>query len=152
MKKILGIVTSVVLAGAAHAASYGDAGCGLGSLVFNDQSGFVQIFAATTNGISANQLFGITTGTLNCGGGGSSPTALNYIEANKAVLANDIARGQGETLAGLSEVMGCQSSKDLGAQLQKNYNNIFPSQAVEAQAVESSIKNVIKTSGMSCRS
>ncbi len=152
MKKIFGIVSSVVLAGAAQAASYGDAGCGLGSLVFNDQAGFVQIFAATTNGLSANQLFGITTGTLNCGGGGSSPTALNYIEANKSVLANDIARGQGETLAGLSEVMGCQSSQELGAQLQKNYNNIFPTQAVEAQVVESSIKNVIKTASLSCRS
>lgn len=150
MKKILGIVTGVVLAGAAHAGAYGDAGCGLGSLVFNDQSGFVQIFAATTNGLSGNQTFGITTGTLNCGGGGSSPTALNYIEANKAVLANDIARGQGETLAGLSEVLGCKSSVELGSQLQKNFNTIFPSQAVDAQAVEGSIKNVIKASALNC--
>src|SRR5947207_15915430 len=41
------------------AAKYGPAGCGLGSLIFDADSGWTQIFAATTNGTSGNQTFGI---------------------------------------------------------------------------------------------
>ena len=47
------------------AAKYGPAGCGLGSMIFDPDSGFTQIFAATTNGTSGNQTFGISTGTSN---------------------------------------------------------------------------------------
>ncbi len=56
------------LALSAHAAPYGEAGCGLGSMIFGDSPGFVQVLAATTNGCSGSQTFGITTGTSNCGG------------------------------------------------------------------------------------
>ena len=35
--------------------AYGTAGCGLGSLVFGNQAGAVQILAATTNGTFASQ-------------------------------------------------------------------------------------------------
>ena len=46
-------------------AQYGMAGCGLGSVVISDD-GFLQVFAATTNGTSYSQSFGITSGTSNC--------------------------------------------------------------------------------------
>lgn len=150
MKKIFGLAATVLLSSASYAASYGDAGCGLGSMIFNDQAGFVQIFAATTNGTSGSQTFGITSGTLNCGGGGSSPTALQYIESNKVAIANDAARGQGEALVALSQMVGCQDSKAFGFVMQKNFNNIFPSQSVDAKSVESSVKKAIKTSALSC--
>ncbi|NCN28160.1 DUF3015 domain-containing protein [bacterium] len=146
MKKILGIVTSCVLASASYAASYGDAGCGLGSMAFGNQDGFVQIFAATTNGLSGNQTFGITSGTSNCGGGGSSATALQYIEANKVALANDVARGQGETLSALNQIMGCDASAS--SSLQQNFESIFATDS--AQQIESNIKAVIKTNKLSC--
>ncbi|MFN8945903.1 MAG: DUF3015 family protein, partial [Pseudobdellovibrionaceae bacterium] len=47
---------------------YGMAGCGLGSVVFGDKPGFIQIFAATLNSIGGNQTFGISLGTSNCEG------------------------------------------------------------------------------------
>src|SRR6186713_935077 len=50
----------------AAADGYGPAGCGLGSMIFEPDSGFTQVFAATTNGTSGNQTFGITSGTSNC--------------------------------------------------------------------------------------
>ena len=71
MKKIFGLASAVVLTSASFAGSYGDAGCGFGSMIFGNQAGFMQVFAATTNGTSGSQTFGITTGTLNCGGGSS---------------------------------------------------------------------------------
>ena len=71
------IAALVLAAAAAHAdadvtvsgtkSTYGTAGCGLGSMIFGDQKGAIQILAATTNSIFGTQTFGITTGTSNCG-------------------------------------------------------------------------------------
>jgi hypothetical protein len=150
MKKILALASVMALSGTAHAAAYGAAGCGLGSMLFQDQAGFVQIFAATSNGVSGNQTFGITSGTSNCGGGMGSASATDYIESNRNALANDISRGQGETLAGLSQVMGCSDSKAVGMTLQKNFRKIFPTQEVAAPAVETSIRQTLKSNGVAC--
>jgi len=46
------------MASTSFAASYGSAGCGLGSVIFKDQPGIMQILAATTNGTFGN---GIST-------------------------------------------------------------------------------------------
>lgn len=89
---------------------YGMAGCGAGSMVFANKPGMVQIFAVTTNGISGNQTFGISSGTLNCGESGLASNAQAFIKGNKVALQNDIARGQGETLLALKKVLKCQNS------------------------------------------
>lgn len=144
MKKLLVISALALLSSSAFAGGYGKAGCGLGSLVFGSENVmWKQVLAATTNGTFGSQTFGITSGTSNCGGGGSSPTTEQYIEANKVSLSNDIARGQGETLKGLSELMGCQGRSTFGSDLQKNFRTIFPSQNVDAKSVDQSIRTVI---------
>ena len=38
--------------------TYGTAGCGLGSMAFGNQKGFIQVLAATTNGLFGTQTFG----------------------------------------------------------------------------------------------
>jgi hypothetical protein len=121
---------------------YGAAGCGLGSVIFGQKPGIIQIFAVTTNGFMANQTFAISTGSLNCEDGGGS--ASHFIETNKLVLANDIARGQGETLASLSAIYGCQDSASFGKTLQQAYPTVFPSDNVSAEQVEKSIVDTIK--------
>ena len=68
------------------AAKYGPAGCGLGSLIFDADSGWTQIFAATTNGTSGNQTFGITSGTSNCDTGPTKQSAKNFVTANRVAL------------------------------------------------------------------
>jgi len=124
---------------------YGMAGCGLGSILFGDQSGIIQVFAATTNGLYGNNTIGMTIGTSNCDVNGGSASASLFIEANKEALAKDVARGNGETLASLSQLMGCKDSALLGAKLQGKYDTLFPSQAVEADAVSKSIVNAIQS-------
>ena len=99
--------------------NYGVAGCGLGSIVFGDQPGLIQVVAATLNGTGV-QTFGITSGTSNCGEAGKQARANQFIEVNKEALANDIARGTGDSVASLAEVMGCQNT-DFPTQLRKNY-------------------------------
>jgi hypothetical protein len=133
------------------AAKYGTAGCGLGSLIFSPGSGFTQIFAATTNGSSANQTFGITSGTSNCDTGPGSATAKNYVQANRVALAKDISRGKGATLSALSEVAGCSDSKAVGVKLRKNFKRIFPNAKVENEAVSQSVIDVLKSDvSLSC--
>ncbi|WP_438884847.1 DUF3015 family protein, partial [Bacillus cereus group sp. BC327] len=72
-----------------------------------------KVLGATTNGTSGNQTFGITFGTLGCDGTGTINSAQKlalFIDGNLDNLARDIARGEGETLATLSEVWGIQAS------------------------------------------
>lgn len=104
---------------------YGMAGCGLGSIVFGEQTGMVQIFAATTNGTSGNQTFGISSGTLNCGESAKSAKAEQFIQVNKVAIENDMARGQGETLTSLSQVMECTNT-NFPTDMKNSYRQMFP--------------------------
>ena len=90
--------------------TYGLAGCGLGSLVFGNQPGAVQILAATTNGTFGTQTFGITTGTSNCGPGLMAQGTKSFVEANREVLAKDISRGTGEAIGALAVINACADS------------------------------------------
>ena len=115
----------LVLAGtAAQAAEYGAAGCGLGSLAFHDQPGFIQVVAATVNETGV-QTFGITTGTSNCGPGVFNSQMDIFVDSNKVALSNEAARGQGETIAVLSSMMGCSDAAVVGSTLKSNYSEIF---------------------------
>jgi hypothetical protein len=115
--------------GSAFAArKYGMAGCGLGSIVFG--TGNPQISAGTTNTSFNSQLFGITTGTSNCTPDAESAAVLkqeSYVVANYATLSKELAQGQGQSVAGLAEVLGCESSvvPQFGSFAQSKYDALF---------------------------
>lgn len=143
MKKLLVVVAVALMTSSAFAAKYGSAGCGLGSMIFEgDQTWWKQVLAATTNGTGI-QTIGITLGTSNC----DSPAPLKvgqaeaYVEANKVALANDIARGNGETIVGLSKVYGCTNAAQFGQALKSNYSSIFAT----AEATSTEITHNINT-------
>lgn len=143
MKKSILILAAFVFVGVASARPYGTAGCGLGNLWFGKNS---QILAATTNGSSANQMFGISTGTSNCTDDGKSASLRLpiFVEANKIALANDIARGNGETVTTLAKVMGCSETTGVGEKLQSNFASIFPNERVTTQHVSETIVETVK--------
>ena len=134
------------------AAKFGPAGCGLGSLVFKPDSGFTQIFAATTNGTSANQTFAISSGTSNCDtGSGNAKSAKAFVQTNRAALAKDIARGRGETISSLSALAGCSDPRAVGVKLQRNFRTIFSSAKATDIQVSDSVVNVLSSdAGLSC--
>lgn len=133
------------------AAKYGPAGCGLGSLIFDADSGWTQIFAATTNGTSGNQTFGITSGTSNCDTGPTKQSAKNFVTANRVALAKDISRGKGETLTSLTELAGCKNPQAVGKKLRTNFKQIFRSSTVTDEAVGESVVGVLKSDAtLSC--
>ena len=102
----------ILVSPAAMAADYGMAGCGLGSMLIKDD-GIVQIFAATTNGTSYSQTFGITIGTSNCVSDGvvmADKEQEAFTELNLDNLQRDMAAGQGEYLAAFVTLLGCSEA------------------------------------------
>ncbi len=140
MKKFIAgaiLVSSSTLAFAAN--PY--AGCGLGSaVVFPDANEWHEhVLAATTNGTSGNQTFGMTSGTLGCeGANGPLKLAQAFMEDNMDQLALDAAKGQGETLAALAEVIGveAQDTAAFNRTMQSNFDSMFNADATSATAYE----------------
>jgi Protein of unknown function (DUF3015) len=140
---------------AAHGKStYGLAGCGLGSLVFGDQQGSIQILASTTNGTFGSQTFGISTGTSNCVESSSTTSgARAFIEGNREALAKEAARGGGETIATLSAIAGCKDAKEVGTALQKGFARLFPAggKAPAVKVSQNVIEELRADSSLACK-
>ena len=142
MKKIL--VLMISFGGlSAFANHYGEAGCGLGSVVMGKDGN--QILAATTNE-TGMQSFGISSGTSNCVDEGTVKAGREvplFIEVNRVALAKDAARGQGETLAGLAQLMGCQEQA-FGQAMKSNYDNIFVKTGMQPTAIRTGIEAMVQ--------
>jgi len=149
MKKLL-IMGALVLSlvsffGSALAAGYGDAGCGLGSIIFHHEQGEVQVLASTTNGTGI-QTFGITTGTSNCNPAGLvklEKEREEFAEKNYPTLVKEMAMGKGENLDTLASLYGCSqdSHADFGSLVQENFGNIVKSDSTSSQEMLSSLKS-----------
>jgi hypothetical protein len=149
MRKLASSIFILALAGVgavstAHAEPYGTAGCGLGSIIFGNSTGIVQIFAATTNGLFGTQTFGITTGTSNCVNTGLRvENTKQFIQANRETVSKEVARGSGETLSSITTLAGCSSSEAVGSTLQKEFKSIFPNEQVSDVAVSESLVSTL---------
>jgi hypothetical protein len=134
--------------------SYGSAGCGLGSLIFEPSNDFVQIFAATTNGLFGTQTFGITSGTSNCdGSAGAARNVESFIVANRSALAVEVARGRGETISSLSAIAACNNDVALARTLQSNFKTIFPNAIVTDRQVSVAMVGLMRNhAALACTS
>lgn len=136
MKKCLLAVLLLVMFGHVYAKAHGPAGCGLGLVLFEDKQGMgFNILAGLLNS-SGTQTFGMSTGTLGCEDATTAKvTAVSFVEANRVALANDIARGGGETLQTYLSMIGrtdADSQKNI-KKLQQNFSNIFSEESTPAQ-------------------
>lgn len=148
MKKILCLsALSIMMTFNASAENTGP-GCGLGAQLFDGQSGLgPHILAATTNGSSANQTFGMSTGTFGC----EVDQKINYqasvfVNENIQQIAVDFSRGQGETLDSLVNLLGvAEQDKDLFASVvRSNFADIFSSEKINAQGVLDNLAAVMR--------
>lgn len=140
--KILVIALMTVFSSLSFAKQYGEAGCGLGLQLMGKDGN--QVLAATTNASSYTQMFGISSGTSGCTEGGAvaqNKQVPAFIEVNKMALAIESARGQGETLAGLAQLMGCKADAFAPA-MKANYNKIFVESNMEPAAIEVGARSV----------
>lgn len=143
-----GLVLGLLMLGSTASfagAKYGMAGCGLGSIIFKPNGS--QSSAATSNGLGSNQLFGITAGTSNCKTTDELAVISkqeDFVAVNLGTLSKEMAQGSGESIAALSETLGCESGvqQNVAVELKANYHTIF--KAPGAMAVLDTTKNVLK--------
>lgn len=123
--------------------------CGWGSKLMEGNAGIApQVLAVTTNGTSGNQTFGITSGTSGCTKDGvvrsNWKTAL-FIDNNVNKLAHDTAKGSGESLDSLANLLNVEES-DKAAFFEvakNNFSSIFTSSDVSSKEVMSTLKNIL---------
>lgn len=104
---------------------YGMAGCGMGSVVFGQKPGMIQIFAGSTNHIGSNQSFGLSSGTSNCGEDQKQAATHKFIQINRVALEKDVVRGEGESIAALGQILECKNS-DFPVSMKRQYSTDFP--------------------------
>ena len=147
MKIILAFVVCAFTSTAVFAA--GDAGCGLGSLIWRSNTKLTQLFAITTNSSFGTQTFGITTGTSNCTAHGlvmKDKEQIYYVEANFKPLSTEMAQGRGENLMAFSDVMGCSQSarSAFSAMTKARYESILPSATTTPSQMLDAVKKEIR--------
>lgn len=147
MKKIMAVALLAGVSALSHADQ--DAGCGLGSIIWEGQSGLVpKVLAATTNGILGNQTLGISTGTLGCSQDGAVTSRVRlsmFTGSNIEKLARDMSVGQGETLNVLADLMGIpQPDKATFFQAtQRHFGTIFAPQNTTAGQVLAALQDMM---------
>lgn len=123
-------------------------GCGWGSMVFDGSDGLAShVMAATTNGTSGNQTFGMTSGT-----GGCDPSkpiqkmAYNFLDSNMDKVARDMATGNGESVTTLAGLMGVPEGKTqvFIKASQDNFGKIFSRDDVRSVDVYAAIINMMR--------
>lgn len=81
-------------------------GCGVGTNIFKGQTGlFAHTAAATTNGSTFNQLFGLTSGSLDCNPGATVSNEYQreiFVSANMDSISQEMAQGGGDHLRSLA--------------------------------------------------
>jgi len=147
MKKILlSAIAVIALSTTASATVNNQTGCGLGSQLIKDDSTVVMLsLQATTNNTSGNQTFGITSGTSGCKKTKfvMNERAEEFVASNMDQLAKEMAKGQGESIDTLAELLNVEDKATFAASLQQNYNSIYTSQKVEMNDV---LDNISTTS------
>lgn len=144
MKKTLALLALASLFTGAAAAK-DSSGCGLGTMLFDGKSGTApQVFAVTTNGTLGNQTFGITSGTLGCDSDGTVSLGM-FMGDNLDRVAQDAARGGGEALTTVADLMGIakQDRAMFYAVVKTHFAEIFASETVTAGEAIANLRAVL---------
>ena len=126
------IIIALLLSSIAIARADSSTGCGLGSMIWKENSIVSALFRATTNHSFSSQLFGITLGTSGCSQHSivkRDMYPVYYAEANLPELRHEMATGQGEYLATFAQVLGCSPEAQVQFMqwAQRSYGGMFAS-------------------------
>ena len=147
MKKV--IIAGLMVLTPLAAQATNSAGCGVGSQLFDGQSGLApNVLAATTNGISGNNTFGMSSGTLGCDQNDTVTAAADtFLDANMERVARDMATGEGEALETLATLMGVEAADraTFYSVSQSNFKTIYSRDDVSSSEVLASLKAVMSS-------
>ncbi len=122
-----------------HAKADSSTGCGLGSMIWKQNSIVSALFRATTNHSFSSQLFGITTGTSGCSQHSivkRDMYPIYYAEANLPELRHEMAMGHGEYLTTFAQVLGCSPAAqvEFTQWAKKSYGTLFISEKTDSKS------------------
>jgi hypothetical protein len=124
-------------------------GCGFGSMALGEETGLLSHLAATfLNGISGNQTFGISSGTLNCEQATELVSVQEvevFVADNMDHIATDAAVGEGAYLSALADLLNVKEDArmDFYTNMQLNFDSIFSGADAHASDVTRSIVKLI---------
>ncbi|MHA1550081.1 MAG: DUF3015 family protein [Alphaproteobacteria bacterium] len=131
MKKLFAL-TLVASISAVSAIKADNTGCGLGSMVWAGERGWVyDVMAATTNATSGNQTFGMSTGTLGCKDNATIQRRQfsYFLHNNYEQFAMDSASGaETETMKTAATILKVDSAT-LASIMKTNFAAIFTKEA-----------------------
>jgi len=124
-------------------------GCGFGRMALGDETGLLSHLAATfLNGISGNQTFGISSGTLECDQATQLVSVREvevFVADNMDHIATDAAVGEGAYLSALADLLQVQDDarNDFYTNMQVNFDQIFTGPDAHSGDVTRSIVKLI---------
>jgi len=130
-KKLPLLLVPLVMASSGASLADSGPGCGLGQQIFAGQTGLAShVLAATTNGSSSNQLFGLSFDSLGCNGETVITAEFQrnvFVASNYDNIARDAAQGGGDHLQSLAQLMQMQAgdAERFYELAQVNYDNLF---------------------------
>lgn len=148
MKKLAVILIGLFSASSVFAAD-GSSGCGPGWYLFKNNSLVSSALRTTTNSVLGPTVtLGMTFGTSNCSKHSivkNEMKSLHFATMSYFELQSDIAKGNGEHLAAFANTLGCEGSalSHASKMLQKNYNNIYPSNSIDPEKTLLEVYKVI---------
>jgi hypothetical protein len=142
---VIGVLTTSAFAlfdGQYGGNRYSASGCGLGNMLFANESSksndiVWQVLGVTVNGTGSGT-FAITTGTSGCNPSGvfaSNEELNNFAGQNLDQLASDMSKGGGETLDAFADLAGVSDKPAFFAATQANFGKIFTGENVTAGEV-----------------
>lgn len=144
LKKVLSaiILTAITSTSYAKDTTQMAAGCGVGTMIFQDKAGLIySLFAGTTNGLTFSSI-SMTFGLVNCPAESSIKGKIaSFIDYNKQQLAVEISQGRGERLAALVEMFGVANQQAAMSSLKANHTEIFSQ--MSAEAIEAQMEKVL---------
>lgn len=121
-------------------------GCGLGDMVIkNPNSALLYAFNWTTNNTTFGlQTFAISSGTLGCARTDLvyDDRVIEFVADNMDSLSKEIAKGDGESLDALVELLEVDDKEDFKARLQAHYNSIYANKDVKMNDILDSIASL----------
>jgi len=144
MKLIIGLMALVATTSIFAADS--SSGCGMGYEVAPKQS----LVSSSTRSIvnsTFSSTIAMTLGTSGCAKHSivkNDAKGIHFAEANMNVLALEMARGNGEFVAGFAGVFGCQNSEAFGSMVQAKYESVLPSANTSGVELYNNVKAEIR--------
>ncbi|MFM8316658.1 MAG: DUF3015 family protein [Deltaproteobacteria bacterium] len=147
-------VSSISLAAKSATLGLNDVGsdsCGLGWQITQKKS-----FAATTTRGTTNAFvppsFGMTSGTLGCDKHSfvkNEEAGVMFALANQEPLSIEMARGEGEYVAGFAQALGCRDVSSFGRMTQDKYTEIISENSSAIQMYKNIKQQIAQDSELS---